>query len=121
MAIATWLAIGAGLGGTVAVSYVVEALRRQPKPPKDLAWAPGLPLSYVTVHGARLRYLKIGTGPPLVLLHTLRTQLDVFQKVIPELAREFTVYAVDLPGHGWSDIPHGDYSPAFFTHYVGGF
>ena len=121
MATATWLAIGAGLGGTVAVSYLVEALRRRPKTPESLVWGLGLPVSYATVHGARLRYIKTGSGRPLVLLHTLRTQLDIFQKVIPELAREFTVYAVDLPGHGWSDIPEGDYSPAFFTPYVGGF
>src|SRR5262245_43741169 len=121
MATATWLAIGAGLGGTVGLSYVVEALRSRPTPPASLVWEPGLAVSYITVHGARLRYLKTGNGPPLVLLHTLRTQLDIFQKVIPELARQFTVYAVDLPGHGWSDIPEGDYSPGFFTRYVGGF
>jgi pimeloyl-ACP methyl ester carboxylesterase len=57
--------------------------------------------------GSRLRYLKTGTGPPLVLLHTVRTQLDYFQRVIPALADEFTVYAVDLPGMGWSDIANG--------------
>lgn len=32
--------------------------------------------------GSRLRYLKTGTGPGLVLLHTLRTQLDYFQRLI---------------------------------------
>ncbi|HEU5154167.1 MAG TPA: alpha/beta hydrolase [Gemmatimonadales bacterium] len=121
MATATWLAIGAGLGGTVAVSYLMEALRRRPKPPESLVWGPGLPISHVTVQGARLRYIKTGTGPPLVLLHTLRTQLDIFQKVIPRLAQDFTVYALDLPGHGWSDIPEGDYGPDFFARYVGGF
>jgi pimeloyl-ACP methyl ester carboxylesterase len=56
--------------------------------------------AYVTVDGARLRYVRVGDGPVLLLLHTLRTQLDLFHKVIPELARDFTVYAVDLPGHG---------------------
>jgi pimeloyl-ACP methyl ester carboxylesterase len=57
--------------------------------------------------GSRLRYLKTGTGPPLVLLHTVRTQLDYFQRVVPALWDEFTVYAVDLPGMGWSDIVAG--------------
>jgi pimeloyl-ACP methyl ester carboxylesterase len=37
-------------------------------------------------------------------MHTLRTQLDHFQLVIPQIADAFTVYAVDLPGMGWSDI-----------------
>jgi pimeloyl-ACP methyl ester carboxylesterase len=57
--------------------------------------------------GSRLRYFTTGTGPPLVLLHTVRTQLDYFQRVIPGLWDEFTVYALDLPGMGWSDIVPG--------------
>jgi pimeloyl-ACP methyl ester carboxylesterase len=42
-----------------------------------------------------------------MLLHTLRTQLDYFQRLIPKLMSHFTVYAVDLPGLGWSDISPG--------------
>jgi pimeloyl-ACP methyl ester carboxylesterase len=57
--------------------------------------------------GSRLRYFTAGTGPPLVLLHTVRTQLDYFQRVVPALWDEFTVYALDLPGMGWSDIVRG--------------
>jgi pimeloyl-ACP methyl ester carboxylesterase len=57
--------------------------------------------------GSRLRYLTGGTGPPLVLLHTVRTQLDYFQRVAPALWDDFTVYALDLPGMGWSDVVPG--------------
>lgn len=57
--------------------------------------------------GSRLRYFTTGTGPPLVLLHTVRTQLDYFQRAAPELWDGFTVYALDLPGMGWSDIVPG--------------
>ena len=57
--------------------------------------------------GSRLRYFTAGTGPPLILLHTVRTQLDYFQRVMPALWDEFTVYALDLPGMGWSDIIPG--------------
>jgi pimeloyl-ACP methyl ester carboxylesterase len=57
--------------------------------------------------GTRLRYLKTGSGPPLILLHTVRTQLDHFQLVIPRVLDAFTVYAIDLPGMGWSDIMAG--------------
>jgi len=60
--------------------------------------------------GTRIRYLKVGEGPTLVLLHTVRTQLDYFQLVIPQLVHSFTVYAIDLPGMGWSDIrPRASY------------
>lgn len=54
--------------------------------------------------GRTLRFLKAGSGKPLILLHTIRTQLDYFQEVIPLLAQHYTVYAVDLPGHGYSSI-----------------
>lgn len=57
--------------------------------------------------GSRLRYFMAGTGPPVVLLHTVRTQLDYFQRVIPALWDEFKIYALDLPGMGWSDIVPG--------------
>jgi pimeloyl-ACP methyl ester carboxylesterase len=57
--------------------------------------------------GSRLRYYTAGTGPPLVLMHTVRTQLDYFQRVIPLLWDHYTVYALDLPGMGWSDIVAG--------------
>jgi pimeloyl-ACP methyl ester carboxylesterase len=62
---------------------------------------------FTLANESRVRYLKAGTGPPLVLLHTVRTQLDYFQMVIPQLVNSFTVYALDLPGMGWSDIVPG--------------
>src|SRR5215213_5072571 len=55
----------------------------------------------------RLRYLTGGTGAPLVLLHTVRTQAEHFRHLIPMLQNHYTVYAVDLPGMGYSDIVPG--------------
>ena len=57
--------------------------------------------------GTHLLYLMAGSGPALILLHTVRTQLDHFQLVIPKLVHAFTVYAIDMPGMGWSDIAPG--------------
>ena len=66
-------------------------------------------IEYATLaDGGRLRYLKTGSGPTtLILVHTVRTQLDHFQLVIPRILDAFTVYAIDLPGMGWSDITPG--------------
>ena len=99
----------------VPISYLIEALRTVPAPPDRLAWAPDIPIRSLALNGTKLRYIVTGQGPALVLLHTLRTQLDMFQKVIGELAKRFRVYALDYPGHGYSDIPDTAYSAEFFV------
>lgn len=103
------------------VSLIVEAMRPIPATPTTLGWAPEIPIRYIKVGNCRLRYINAGTGPSLVLLHTLRTQLDLFEKAVPELAKHFTVYALDYPGHGYSDIPRARYDADFFVRSVEGF
>ncbi len=55
----------------------------------------------------RLRYLTGGNGAPLVLLHTVRTQAEHFRDLIPLVQQRYTVYALDLPGMGYSQIVPG--------------
>jgi pimeloyl-ACP methyl ester carboxylesterase len=105
----------------VLMSYVVEAMRRRPIAPGRASWRAGVSIDYATIGGVQVRYLKMGRGPNLVLLHTLRTQLDIFQKIIPKLAEQFTVYAYDYPGHGWSDIPRVKYAPEDFYQWTEAF
>lgn len=54
-----------------------------------------------------VRLQKTGSGPPLLLIHTIRTQLEYFRSLAPLLAGSHTVYAIDLPGHGHSPIDPG--------------
>lgn len=112
--------LGPAIAGTaiVLVSFLIEALRPIPPAPERLSWAPGIPIQYVAIKGVRLRYIEAGQGPTLVLLHTLRTQLDLFEKVVPELAKSFTIYALDYPGHGYSDIPPEKYDADYFVETV---
>ena len=107
--------------GLWLISFVVEAMRPKPRPPAKLRWAPNIPIEALEVGGNSVRYIKSGTGPILLLLHTLRTQLDLFEKVVPGLSKHFTVYALDYPGHGYSDIPKTRYDAAFFAAMVEGF
>jgi len=102
----------------VVASYIVEALRTAPRPPEKLVWAPDIAIQYTDIGGIQVRYIKTGAGPNLVLLHTLRTQLDLFEAVVPALAKSFTVYALDYPGHGYSDIPKAQYDAHFFARSV---
>lgn len=118
MILVVLLASGAAVLG---LSHLVEALRRPPTVPTQLTWAPGLAPQFIDVDNIRLRYVAAGSGDPVVLVHTLRTQLDMFQNVLPQLATRFRVYALDLPGHGYSAIPDTEYAPPLFKAALAGF
>lgn len=55
--------------------------------------------------GYRMRYLRAGSGPPVVLIHGLMAYSFSWRFNMEALAREHTVYAVDLLGTGFSDRP----------------
>lgn len=78
-------------------------------------------INFVSAAGLKLRYLKRGTGQPIVLMHTLRTQLEYFENLIPELAKHYTVYALDLPGHGQSQIIERPHTKGFFIKHMSAF
>jgi pimeloyl-ACP methyl ester carboxylesterase len=55
--------------------------------------------------GYRMRYLRAGSGPPLVLIHGLLGYSFSWRFNWQVLAERFTVYAIDLLGIGFSDRP----------------
>jgi len=57
--------------------------------------------------GARMRYLRAGSGPALILLHGLLGYSFSWRYTIPALAPFATVYAPDMLGAGFSDRPAG--------------
>src|ERR671930_2561530 len=85
------------------------AMQSRPNSDYTRRWSPPGEIEYAKLDdGTRLRYLRAGSGPSaLILLHTVRTQLDHFQLVIPKIVHSFRVYAIDMPGMGWSDIAPG--------------
>ena len=64
---------------------------------------------FVTVNGIRTHYVAAGEGEPLLLLHGLGASLMAWALNIEPLSREFSVYAIDIPGHGDSEKPDMDY------------
>tara|TARA_R110002096_G_scaffold436038_2_gene665812 strand:+ start:79073 stop:80038 length:966 start_codon:yes stop_codon:yes gene_type:complete len=74
---------------------------------------PGAPTdaTFITIDGVRMHYTDVGAGPPVVLLHGFGSSLEIWHKVVPELASEHRVIAIDLKGFGWSSRPEGNYSP----------
>jgi pimeloyl-ACP methyl ester carboxylesterase len=73
-------------------------------------------LRRASLRDCEVRYLRAGTGTPLVLLHPLRTQLDYFRPLLEQLdTTRAEVIAVDLPGHGESSAPPAEYTADYFT------
>lgn len=70
----------------------------------------GSAMPEVELHGHRLSYRLEGEGPPVLLVHGITSSSRTWSAVIDGLADEHTVIAPDLPGHGNSDKPRGDYS-----------
>jgi pimeloyl-ACP methyl ester carboxylesterase len=64
----------------------------------------------ITLHGHSVAYRQAGSGPVVVLVHGITSSSATWQRVMPDLARSFTVIAPDLAGHGESAKPKGDYS-----------
>jgi pimeloyl-ACP methyl ester carboxylesterase len=64
----------------------------------------------IMLHGRHLNYVQAGNGPVLLLIHGIAGTLENWQAVIEPLARQYTVVAPDLPGHGGSGPGAGDYS-----------
>jgi magnesium chelatase accessory protein len=50
----------------------------------------------------------MGSGQTLLLLHGAGAATHSWRDVAPLLARDFTVIAPDLPGHGFTETPGGD-------------
>jgi pimeloyl-ACP methyl ester carboxylesterase len=66
---------------------------------------------WMEVEGGRMRYLRAGSGPALILLHGLLGYSFSWRFTLPALAPYATVYAPDMMGAGFSDRMAGiDYS-----------
>lgn len=80
--------------------------------------------SFVDVEGVRTRYYHAGEGDPVMLVHGFGISADNWCRVIPTLATEFSVYAPDLIGHGfteWRAPPVGTRPERHLTRHVGRF
>ncbi len=59
--------------------------------------------------GVRIRYVERGAGAPVVLVHGFTGSIErswIGTGVLPDLARDYRVIALDLRGHGRSGKPH---------------
>jgi len=70
---------------------------------------------YVQLGPYRIHYFAGGAGEPLVLVHGLAGRALDFAPLMPALAKNHRVLALDLLGYGASDRPNVDYSVTLET------
>jgi len=58
---------------------------------------------WTNINGERMRLLRAGSGPPLLLIHGLLGGAFCWRFNLPVLAQHYSVYAVDLPGLASTD------------------
>jgi pimeloyl-ACP methyl ester carboxylesterase len=95
---AALLALGAALGALALHD-------RPPVTPGSWLRAASLEARWATVDGHRVRFVRTGQGPAVVLVHGFGSSLYTWRDVIPALAARHDVVALDLPGFGQSDQP----------------
>jgi pimeloyl-ACP methyl ester carboxylesterase len=91
-----------------------------PEGPGSVSGAPNLPAGftgtftsrYVDTGELRLHAVTGGDGPPLLLVHGWPQLWYQFRLIMPALARDFSVVAVDQRGIGLSGKPRGGYDCA---------
>lgn len=79
------------------------ATEHQLEPCPALARLPGAQERQISIDGVSWKYWFAGSGPALLLVHGFMGYSFSWRFIMPELARHFSVYAVDLPGCGFSE------------------
>jgi 3-oxoadipate enol-lactonase len=75
-------------------------------------------MAIVKINGAHLDVEQTGSGPELLLLHSLLTDRSAFDRVKGELARQRRVILVNMPGYGQSS-PVGSTIEEYADHIAG--
>jgi 3-oxoadipate enol-lactonase len=78
-------------------------------------------MPFVRSHDADIHWKLEGeeASPPLVLLNSIGTDMDLWDAVLPAVRRRFRLLRIDTRGHGASDAPAGDYDMAELAGDVG--
>ncbi|WP_314350833.1 alpha/beta hydrolase [Mammaliicoccus vitulinus] len=61
---------------------------------------------FLTKENVAIHYKTRGNGYPVILLHGVFQDMDVFTPLIKTLSKQYQVISIDLRGHGLSDTPH---------------
>ena len=85
----------------------------------DIDWREHL--RSITVHDARVNYVEMGDGPPVVFIHGLAGCWQNWLENIPRFAERHRVVAVDLSGFGHSELPREEISIPGYGRFIDAF
>ncbi|KAI3982662.1 hypothetical protein MKX01_021419 [Papaver californicum] len=89
------------IGSSLATDSPVQGMEMLPFKPEGY--------NFWTWRGHQIHYVEQGQGTPIVLIHGFGASAFHWRYNIPELAKNYKVYAVDLLGFGWSEKALIDY------------
>ncbi|KAG0498418.1 hypothetical protein HPP92_003109 [Vanilla planifolia] len=104
------LAEGSVRGVTPASATMLEKLAFRPEG-----------YNYWTWRGRKIHYVEQGQGHPIVLIHGFGASVFHWRYNIPELAKKYKVYALDLLGFGWSEKAIVEYDATIWRDQVSDF
>ncbi|XP_074295202.1 pheophytinase, chloroplastic [Silene latifolia] len=102
---------GIALGGIVAagISAMESSIATKPVPGLERLPFKSEGYNFWTWRDRKIHYVEQGEGPPIVLIHGFGASAFHWRYNIPELAKSYKVYAIDLLGFGWSEKAIIDY------------
>jgi pimeloyl-ACP methyl ester carboxylesterase len=84
-------------------------------------WLLSLTLAFAMVDGAKINFAVTGKGDKtVVFVHGWTCDSTTWDRQVPSLARKNQVITIDLPGHGKSGMPKGDFSMDLFAKAIEG-
>jgi pimeloyl-ACP methyl ester carboxylesterase len=97
---------------TAFASLHGQSPSKQPLDPALATLGGGFVSDTAQVNATTLHYIRGGAGPTVILLHGFPEDWYEYRRVIPRLAEQFTVMAVDLRGLGGSAVTTDGYDAA---------
>ena len=110
-------ATGAALTGIHLINKFIFTAATSKELTKEVAH------NYYEWRFGKIAYLKVGEGTPIVLIHDMKPYSSsyVWNKMIAGLAKDHTVYAIDLIGCGKSDRPNITYTAYLYVQMLNDF
>ena len=103
-ALAVFVLLGFGSG-----AYGQTPVKQRIDPPAIVGLGAGLSSSTAKLNGMTLHYVRGGAGPAVILLHGFPQDWYAYHRIMPRLAKSFTVIAADMRGVGRSTAPAGGF------------